>query len=411
MLNEKNERELCYVVRIDNIVPIEGSDHCECAVVGGWNIMVRKDTFHINDVAIYFEIDSKLDPTNPAFDFMGKYNHKVKTQRYTFGGKGRFFSQGLLLSAQDLGWTVKSNQGVAYIEDNEGNSHYPDDKKTCFLTKQLKVIYYEAEDNTRKANGIDKYQKMGQRHKFLLKKAPFSWLMKKEWGRKLLFLFFGKKKDKAGDWPSHICAKTDVERIQNMPQILSDKSPYVATEKVDGSSFTVAAEKLPFGRIKYYICSRNVVFKDENQDCFYPSNVYFEMYNKYDLKDKITRILNDYKLNNVAIQMEIYGKGIQKRDYSTEEHKVAVFHIVTDKVKMPMDKVIEITNKYKLPHVPIIDCHFIFPDTMEALQTYVESSPSMIDGLPREGIVFYDKATGQRYTKFVSPEFLMKYHS
>ena len=36
MLNEKNERELAYVVKIDDIKPIIGSDNCECAVVGGW---------------------------------------------------------------------------------------------------------------------------------------------------------------------------------------------------------------------------------------------------------------------------------------------------------------------------------------------------------------------------------------
>ena len=45
------------------------------------------------------------------------------------------------------------------------------------------------------------------------------------------------------------------------------------------------------------------------------------------------------------------------------------------------------------------------------LQKFVEGEGSKIDGLPREGIVFYDKETGQQYTKFVSPEFLMRFHS
>lgn len=39
------KRELAYVVNIDAIEPIVGSDNCEAAVVGGWKIMVRKDTF------------------------------------------------------------------------------------------------------------------------------------------------------------------------------------------------------------------------------------------------------------------------------------------------------------------------------------------------------------------------------
>ena len=51
MLNPKtNERELVYVVTIDDIKPIEGRDRVECAVVGGWTIMVRKDQFKPGDL-------------------------------------------------------------------------------------------------------------------------------------------------------------------------------------------------------------------------------------------------------------------------------------------------------------------------------------------------------------------------
>ena len=171
------------------------------------------------------------------------------------------------------------------------------------------------------------------------------------------------------------------------------------------------AERGRFGKIKYYVCSRNVVFDAPDAPCFYNSNIYFEAWNKYNLKKIITQILNDYNLPNVAIQAEVYGEGVQKRDYSTKEHQMAVFHIVSNGVKYPMDKVVEICEKYGLPHVPIVDSNYVFPDTIEELQEYVEGTPSMIDGKPREGIVFYDKETGQRYVKFVSPSFLLKFHN
>ena len=54
--------------------------------------------------------------------------------------------------------------------------------------------------------------------------------------------------------------------------------------------------------------------------------------------------------------------------------------------------------------------NYKLPNTIEELQAFVESEGSRIDGLPREGIVFYDKETGHEYFKFVSPEFLIKYH-
>lgn len=412
MLNKEGIRELCYVVTIDDIKPIAGKDRVECAVVGGWTIMVRKGVFKPGDPAIYFEIDSKVPETKP-FEFLAQKKYKIKTQRYATP-EGPFFSQGLLMSAEDFGWlkgekTDLNSNSQKGIWDKNVEFHACNDESR-FLTTVLGVTYAEASDNQRKAAAVDRYKKMTQRHGKLFSHQPFRWLMRRTWGKKLLFIFFGKKRDKKSSWPSHICSKTDVERIQNMIYILNDKQPYIATEKVDGSSCTVTAERKKFGKISYKVCSRNVVFENEKQECFYDKNIYFEIYYKYDLKNKITKILNDYNLSNVALQMEIFGPSVQKRDYSLKEREARIFHIVSNGQKFPMDKVVEICEKYNLPHVPIINDNFILPDTLEELQEYVEGQMSLIDGKEKEGIVFYDKATGQQYFKFVSPDFLLKYH-
>ena len=52
MLNSNNERELAYVVKIDAVEPIVGSDNCEAAIVGGWRVMVRKGQFEPGDLAV-----------------------------------------------------------------------------------------------------------------------------------------------------------------------------------------------------------------------------------------------------------------------------------------------------------------------------------------------------------------------
>ena len=108
--------------------------------------------------------------------------------------------------------------------------------------------------------------------------------------------------------------------------------------------------------------------------------------------------------------MEVYGDKVQKRDYSIKEHRVAVFHVVSGGRKFNMDMAMEICEKYGLPHVPIVDDNYELPETIEELQEFVEGAPSALDGKPREGIVFYDKETGQEYFKFVSPNYLLKYH-
>ena len=401
MLNSKDERELCYVVTIDEIRPIPNYDRVEHARIGGWWVIVQKGQFNVGDPAIYFEIDSKVPSDKECFAFLEKRNYKVKTLKMC-----KVISQGLLMHPSDFGWGTTESDGI--YDGKE--THYPDDESR-FLTQKLGVTYADDEDNKRKAPSVDKYKKMVQRHPAVFRKPFVRWLMKHQWGKDLMFLFFGKKKDKKNGWPSHIAAKTDVERIQNCIWILNDKKPFVATEKVDGSSFSAMAERKKFGKIVYYVCSRNVVFDTPDAPCFYDSNIYFEAWAKYNLKEISTQILNDYNLPNVAIQAEVYGAGVQKRDYSTKEHCMAVFHIVSNGVKFPMDKTVEICEKYGLPHVPIVNDNYIFPDTIEELQQYVESEQSQIDGKPREGIVFYDKETGQQYVKFVSPEFLIKYHS
>ena len=410
MLNANGERELAYVVKIDSIEPIPGRDRVECAKVGGWTVMVRKDQFKPGDLGIYFEIDSKV-PIKEPFMFLEGKHFKIKTQKYKTPN-GQFWSQGLLMAAEDFDGTLEQDafgelQIILKINNNYKLFHEKD-----FLTKELGVTYADPEDDSRKSkSSVDKYQKMAQRMGKKFSKQPYRWLMKRTWGKKLLFFFYGKKKDSKA-WPGHIASKTDVERIQNMIWVLQNKNPFVATEKVDGSSMSVMAEYGKFNKINKYVCSRNVVFENPEQDCYYDTNIYFEAYEKYHLGEKIEQMLKDLNLPNIAIQMEVYGDGVQKRNYSMNngERKIAVFHILSNNVKMPMEKVVELCEKYDLPHVPIIDNNYILPDTIEELQTYVESASSAIDGLEKEGIVFYDKETGTQYFKFVSPSFLMKYH-
>lgn len=412
MLNKNNERELAYVVIVDAVTPIKGYDRVELAHVGGWTVVVGKGEFHAGDPAIYFEIDSQLPEVEPFtnMEFLAKKHYKIKTQKMC-----KSISQGLLMSAANFGWTIEYAQfagDIAYIKDNEGISHFVEDESR-FLTKQLNVTYAVPEDNARKANSVDKYKKMAQRNGKLFSHQPFKWLMKKEWGRKFLFTFFGSKKDKTS-WPAWV-KKTDEERIENLPYLFEDKSPWIATEKIDGTSttFTLKRGKGLFKKDEFYICSRNVCFDKPNKNCFYETNVYIEMAEKYDIYNKMKRLLEtEYKdCEWITIQGETYGIGIQKRDYHMTEHNFMAFNLISSKNgrenSLTMKWILEEMNG--IPCVPIVAEFYALPDTLEELREFVDSDTSVIDGEIREGIVFrsYD---GSRSFKCVSPTYLMKYH-
>lgn len=393
MLNEKKERELAYVVKVDEIRPIEGADRVEVAIVNGWHIMVRKDQFKPGDLAIYFEIDSKV-PAEEPFMFLEPKHFKIKTQKYF---KGTVISQGLLMSFEDFGW----NKDAYRLGD--------------FLTQKLKVTYAVDEDNVRKAASVDKYKKMAQRHGKLFSHQPFRWLMRRDWGKKVLFVFFGKAKDKKTGWPAWV-SKTDEERVQNMPWILENKNPWVATEKIDGTSttFTMKRAKTRFlkkEKFEFYICSRNVVFDKPDKACFYDTNVYTEMAEKYNVEAVLQKILkNRPDLEWVTLQGETYGQGIQKREYSLKEHNFMGFNFITSaEGRWDSKRASKLMMEFGIPWVPIVDENFILPDTVDELLT-IATGDSVVDGGMREGLVFRSQDGVQSF-KAVSNEFLLRFHS
>ena len=411
MLNPKtNERELCYVVQIDVIEPIIGSDNCEAAVVGGWRIMTRKGTFKPGDLAIYFEIDSKV-PETETFAFLEKKHYKIKTQKYTFGGKGNFVSQGLLMHPIDFGWTT-GETGKSIIIPDDGTQL----EKGDFLTQRLGVTYAIDADNKRKGSGPDKYKKMAARHKKIFSNPIVKKIMKYSLGRKIMFLFFGKKKDKKGAWPLWV-KKTDEERIQNLVSAIPafTKEQWIATEKIDGTSTTFTMKG--FGRKReFYVCSRNVVFDKPDKNCFYDTNVYLEMSEKYHMEDVLTSLMEKYKktgINFITIQGETYGGNIQKRDYGMKEHDLAVFNVIfgynngTTKRLNPVEMKALMDN-YLVPTVPIVSDNITLPDSCDKI-LLLAGGPSAIDGGMREGLVFRS-FDGAKSFKAVDNNFLIKYH-
>lgn len=412
MLNKDGARELAYVVTINNIEPIPGYDRVEWATVGGWKVIVQKGQFNIGDPAIYFEIDSKVPSDKECFAFLEKRHYKVKTLRMC-----RVISQGLLMHAEDFGWEIIfDGTNTPYIYDGE-KVHYADDESR-FLTKELGITYADDEDNQRKAPSVDKYKKMAQRHPNIFKKSWARWLMKREWGRKLMFVFFGKKKDKKGGWPSWV-SKTDEERVQNMPWILEDEGDWIITEKIDGSSTTFTMKR---GRRKneFYVCSRNVCFDSVDKPCYYDTNIYWEMAQKYDMFNVLSELLERMpNANWVTIQGETYGAGVQKRDYSLTGHDFAAFNLITsDKGRWnsnAMKNLLE--NGFNVPCVPVVESSFSFNQLdqrngetrLDKLLSLAEGE-SKIDGLPREGFVLRS-VDGIKSFKAVSNSFLLRFHS
>lgn len=423
MLDKNNIRQLVYVVIIDNILPIEGADRVEQAVVGGWRIMTRKGQFKPGDPAIYFEIDSKVPEAEP-FKFLESKHYKVKTQKYF---KGTVISQGLLMSAEDFGWKINYgrvdlDKVIPYIIDDENNNHFPDDE-TRFLTEKLGVKYAVDEDNVRKAaskNPNEKYKYMVIRHSKLFKKPIFRWLMQHRIGRQILFIFFGKKKDSKTSFPTHFpyIKKTDQERCENMTWVLNDKTPFIVTQKCDGSSGTYILERKKFNKFEFYVCSRNVRQLTPEQKSFYDDNYYWECAIKYDIENKLKDYLKKHpELNYVCWQGEVCSPKIQGNPHGLTETHLFCFHMIdSEKGKYDIRDAIKIWKEYNMETVPLVCENYILPDDFEEFKLEADGKydPSCCEGKigqSREGFVYY-KTTDPNFSfKNVSRTYLLKHGS
>lgn len=408
MLNPKtNQRELAYITTIQEIRNIPGYDKVEYARVINWWCVVKKDTYKVGDLCVYFEIDSKVPAENPVFDFMSKYRYRIKTQKLC-----KVLSQGLIMTPEEL--------GLKDVKEGE------------FLTKKLGVTYYEAEDNVRKANNKElitmkvakRMEVWGKKHKFLSRFKFLCNLRKKLFEKQIKK---GQQKKKT-NWP-HWVTKTDEERVQNLPQLFMEplnETHWIATEKIDGTSTTFTMLQAKKRKRHAIICSRNIVFDtpQANEKNYYKDtdgNVYVEMFEKYDINAVLNHILDKHpEYEFITIQGETYGGTIQKRRYC-KEHRLAIFNVIfktkgVEPIRLnpiEMHDFVGRINKElqtgnKLECVPIICEDFVLPTTCEMLLAYADDA-SEIDGEMREGLVFRSR-DGKLSFKAVSNRFLEKYH-
>ena len=271
MLNSNNERELAYFARVTNISAMDAKK-LECVCINGWTCVCGKGNFNVGDVGIFFEPDSKLPNVEPfsSIKFLKEKDFKVKPQKI----RG-VVSQGLFIPLSDLLSVDASIVDYSWLKSEEEKFR---NGENIFLTQRLSVTYNDPVDAQRKSSEPDKYKQMTIGHKRLLKAMPFRFLMRYNFGRKLLFFFLGKKKSRDCQWPEWV-TKTDEERCQNMPWLFDGtcNEKWIATEKIDGTSTTFTLRGNP-KKSYFYVCSRNVAFcKSAEKECFENDNVYIEM--------------------------------------------------------------------------------------------------------------------------------------
>lgn len=394
------KRALAHTEKIEWIRPIEGADNIELVGILGWTCVAKIGEFKEGDVCVYIEIDSKV-PEKEWSEFLRPKHFKVKTMKL---GKFKVISQGLALPLSAFDVDVPNEAGVD-------------------VTDLLGITYSVKEDNKRKGKGIDKYQSMVQRRPDIFKQPWARWMMRRMWGKKVMFLFYGKKKDNDRKFPNKFeyIHKTDQERVENMPWVLETDYKFIRTQKCDGSSATYILERKKKGKNKFefYVCSRNVRMLDEKQDNFYSDvtdeNPYWEMAKRYRIREKLEDILRHHpEWEYICWQGEICGPKIQKNPHRLEDNHLFLFHMITsDRGMWDIRDAKDVWCNYTMESVPIEEEPITLENNMEDFKLTADGYYDSIVCMGhfkclREGYVYYKVDDPNFSFKNVSRNYLLK---
>ena len=215
---------------------------------------------------------------------------------------------------------------------------------------------------------------------------------------------------------------TEIENINNYPDIFEQSDYIVITEKIHGSNFRAANLEIEISRnqpffyclkkmfekyilkrkYEFIIGSHNVqLISDKN---YYDKNIYRIIADKYDLKNKIPE--------GYILYGEIYGKGVQELTYGLDNIDLAIFDIKDQRGYISWDLVREFCLERDLKTPPVLyegewinDLYKIYTTGNSLL-----SSKSQI----REGCVIkcipekYHPRIGRKILKSINPEYLLK---
>lgn len=397
-------KPLAYIVKINDVTPIEGADKIELAHVLDYTVVVKKHEFSPGDLALYIEVDSVLpdgftseqkvtyeaikdgsyfkglettvEEANaamerlkaaskyPYFEFLREKKFKIKSMKLSKFG---VISQGILFRPSDLKIT-DAKLGKDYTER--------------FEIRELVQDEEEAGLNTQ-------YKKDGWFVRFMMR---YGW-----------FRRWRKRKKISETWSDTFPAKSDEENVQKlftrMKTQYGDKE-WALTEKLEGQNISIYTENVKTGIFRKKtskrvgVCSRTRELNPNGT-----GKNFWDTVKRLGLDEKIKNIPGEWWCRG-----EHVGPGIQGNIYKVPQTDVIFFDFYrkekyldtsngnvmrTRWVKLNFEESKEFAKQWDLKFVPILDEHYKLPDT--AQQMLEESDKNTVFGNnfkhKREGFV------------------------
>jgi RNA ligase (TIGR02306 family) len=365
----ENQNSVCYVARINEIKPIEGADKIELAVVGGWNCVIQKGQYAEGGLVIVATTDAVIP--QELSDAMNVTSYLRKGQRVRTVKLKGIYSECLIIPFN----------------------------MTVGRTKVIKT--WKEGDDLMEAMGIFKYE-------------PPVQMRQLGSGRKVRY-----------QENSNFQVYYKFPNIKNVPSMFTGSDLVEITRKIHGTNARYGIVKKSkislWDRIvkflgnkwveyEFVVGSHNVEKGSDSQG-FYDTNVWYEIAEKYNIKEKMWDIAKFRGAEDIGTGMtlygEIYGAGIQKGyDYGLSEIKLVGFDVSINGQYLDTAKAAYIiTAHFRVPYVPILWTGMWSKEIQDSfvLDNFIEGTK-----VPHEGVVVKDVSGDRRkIAKVINPAYLI----
>jgi len=363
----ENNDSVCFIAKINKISSIENADKIELATLNGWTSIVQKNIHKEGDLVLCITTDAVI--SQDLCDKWGIISYLRKGNRVRTVKLKGVYSECILIPLFDLPF-------ISTIRYKEGED----------LMEKLKIFKYEPPV-------IVTQDSKGRKHKYH-QNPNF-----------------------------HIYYKFPNQK--NVPNMFNEDDDVVITRKIHGTNARygiVKKSKLTildrikkfFGNkwIEYeYIYGSHNVEKGSDSQGFYSTDVWKEIADKYDIKNKLWFLVKncpEFK-GGITIYGEIYGEGIQgeKYSYGLKTKELKIFDIELNSLYVDHFSFCALNHGY-LNSLPMVEELYIGKWNKEIQNAFVNNQ--FIEGtkIPHEGIICkHISGNRQKISKVINPDYLI----
>ena len=369
----ENNNSVCYVGRVTEVKAIEGADNIELGVIGGWNAIIQKGQYKVDELVVVATTDAVI-PVELS-DAINVTSYLRKGGRVRTVKLRGVYSECLIIPFNIAESITKTSSKTMTVKVwNEGDD----------LMEVMNIFKYEPP--------VRQVQ-LASGRKVKYKDNP-------NFG---VYYKFPNLKNVTGMF-------TEKDRVEITRKLHGTNARYGVVKK-SKLSFIDKVKRF-FGNkwIEYeYVYGSHNVEKGSDSQGFYDTDVWRTVAEKYNIKEKLWEFVKEDKNidSGVILYGEIYGAGIQKNyDYGLKDIEFAGFDLVEDgEYQSALYSRLAIKNMLHLPYVELlyrgrwsqeIQDSFVFNNFIEGTK------------VPHEGIVI-KHVTGERQkvAKVINPDYLI----